>query len=237
MKDKAQVNDENVGPHASKSQKDIWYKADTIPKWISACAAVLIPVVIGIGSCSIQESISKQSLANVIERPKQEGDDYLREWASKLLVRYSPEPFSPKAQEQLASGGLANLIGGSLGSLFQSPDLSKAAITKTTPSGSFILVFDLHTGRELFQVDAGPGFSPFTPTAWIAWSRDSSRLAALWQAPPYAVAIDVATGKKLGSYKPKTPRGVIGIGFNPDGHSVFITDGENLSESWELPSN
>lgn len=138
-----QASDENVAPQPSqKAKKDAWDKAQIV-------ATAFIPVVIGFGSYFIQQSITKESVASVyvgiattiLERPRQEGDSDLQEWARKLLVRYSPEPFSPKAQEQLESGGLRQLKPGEglnpgvgWGPYFGSPDGKKTAII--TPPGT-----------------------------------------------------------------------------------------------------
>src|SRR6267378_2713383 len=100
--------------HLFKTQKDIW----------DILQVLLIPTAIGFGSVWIQKSIAKESVAKdyveiattILERPKQEGDDALRKWATNLLVHHAPkgDEFNPKAQEQLESQGLglAALSGG-----------------------------------------------------------------------------------------------------------------------------
>jgi hypothetical protein len=72
--------------HLFKTQKDIWDILQVI-------SAALIPVAIGLASYWIQKSIAKQSVAKdyvgiaatILQGPKQEGADDLREWARKLL--------------------------------------------------------------------------------------------------------------------------------------------------------
>lgn len=92
--------------HLFKTQKDIW-------DMIQVGSAVLVPIVIGVGSCQIQESILKKDYVgiavSILEKPKDDEHNALRDWAVNLLVRYSPEPFSPKAKDQLESEGLARL--------------------------------------------------------------------------------------------------------------------------------
>jgi hypothetical protein len=116
------TDEENVAPQSPKSQKDGWDRSDIISKWVSAIAAVAVPIVILVGSCQIQKSVAEQSVQvqksiaqqslakdyvgfaiSILERPEQEGNSDLREWATKLLVHHAPEgdEFNPKAQEQL----------------------------------------------------------------------------------------------------------------------------------------
>src|SRR5258707_13529752 len=104
-------------PTSTKSQKDNWDKADTLSKWISAVAAVVIPIVIGVATSRIQKSISDQSVAKdyvgiattILERPKGEQETNLRQWAVDLLNQYSTIKLSPQQHEELKSGGLIGL--------------------------------------------------------------------------------------------------------------------------------
>ena len=241
--------------HSTKSRKDRWDKAQVV-------IAALIPIAIGVGSYWIQESISKESVAKdyvgiattILERPKQEGDNDLREWARKLLVRYSPEPFSPKAQEQLESGGIS--VGQGIthpNALSASPNGKKLVMTTTLGMGAagslpgslrgsgmfrhalvglIAEVYDLQTGKMISQFEAGPD-SVQRPT--LVWSPDSSKLLIGWSiiGDFFASLFEVAEGKRLGFYSIKGGGEIQSAEFSEDGRSVNIKTADGKTEVWQ----
>lgn len=245
----AQTNGENVAAQqSSKSQKDIWDKAQIL-------FAALIPVVIGFGSYFIQQSITKESVAKdyvgiattILERPKGEEETDLREWAVNLLDQYSPIKFTPQQQKELKSGGLTglsllSLLSGreSLSAVSSSPDGQKAAVIKTIldrPGGRNIVeVYDPHTGGRICVFEAGTSQG----SSSLVWSQDGSKLLVgrSYSGIGYVIVFDVAQKKLLGEHQTKGPGGGIeGLNLSQDGQSVTITitrtDGK--SEFWQLP--
>ena len=251
--EEAPTNEENAPLDSPESQNVPWYKSEIVVKWVSAGAAVLIPIVIAVASWQIQASISGQAVAkdyvgfaiSIIEKPKQEGDEYLREWATKLLVRYSPELFSPQAQDQLQHGIFADLSGGgTFGPFAASPDQTKEAVTRTTytPDGPrapiphlVILVYDARSGNVISKIEGPTGMGWDGGGSRIVWSKDGSKLLVCW--PERIAAVDVVRGERLGLYQvPMSPSGSWGtkdVDFSPDGLSVTITDENGKITSWD----
>ena len=114
--------------------------------------------------------------------------------------------------EGLGTQRLAELSGGSFGSPFISPDLTKAAIIKKTsiplsgrpgehsmPSVYFLIIYDVGSGRQISQIEADSGYWPSESSfSKIVWFRDSSKLLVWWPNGGRVVAFDVARGKRLG---------------------------------------
>jgi hypothetical protein len=241
----------------AQRQKDGWDKAQVV-------IAALIPIAIGVGSYWIQESISKESVAKdyvgiaitILERPKQEEDNDLREWARKMLVRYSPEPFSPKAQEQLEFGGIG--LGQGIihpNALLGSPNGKKVVMTTTFSfldalanstgmlrdlHGHVLLgliaeVYDLQTGKMISQFEACPDLYN-DPRSF--GRQTSSKLLIGWSynGDFYVSLFEVAQGKQLGSYPIKSHGGEIqSAEFSEDGRSVNIKTADGKTEVWQLP--
>ena len=225
-----------INDHRSRSA-DIWDKAQVL-------STVLIAIVIGFGSYWIQQSISKESVAKdyvgiattVLERPKGEQDNDLREWAAKLLNQYSPIKFTPQQQEELKSGGLAlTSSGASLREFYESPDGKEEAAIFDIPDGRHVVeVTDLPTGRMISQFEAGAGSGP----SKLVWSQDESKLlfGLSRSGTGYLKLFDVARGKVLGEYHTQGPGGMIaGLNFSQDGQSVIITRTDGKSEVWQPP--
>jgi hypothetical protein len=251
--------------HLFKTQKDIWDILQVI-------SAVLIPLAIGLASYWIQKSISKQSVAKdyvaiattILERPKQEGDDALREWATKLLVRYSPEPFSPKAQEQLESEGLiqaltllgrGQLRGEEIEARSPSPDQKNEAMVTMRPGPGVgagipvVHVYNSATGIELYQsrvfesdhIPLGPG-API-----LVWSRDGRKLLVSSNDSGTArmTAFDVPQEdspthgvymKSLGTYEATAlSGGTDSLNFSDDGQSLILKKMDGTTEKRQLP--
>ena len=190
---------------------------------------------------------------SILERPEQEGNIDLRQWARKLLVRYSPEPFSPKAQEQLESEGLVGIsqIGpGEYAVRSFSPDGKKVALitlihNKAGPV-NFVRIYDLQTERQIAVFDAGEG----SGSPKFAWSPDSTKLIFAWtDFSRRAVAFDLTlpppaggnpfhplVGNVLGEYRTKPTSGFIdSISFSEDGRSVNIKTTDGKTQVWQLP--
>jgi len=202
-----------------------------------------------------QQSVAKDYVgiaATILERPKQEGADDLREWASKLLVRYSPEPFSPNAQAQLEWLGTGPETGPSreipttvsLGNYWiartPSPDRKRIALMRgiwmKPINRTTVEVYDTSIGSSVgvFEAGAQGGGSPA-----VVWSQDGSKLLVGWNYPPdtaTVTAIDVAQVKSLGSYKTEPPGGQIETPvFSSDGRSVIIKRVDGKTKEWQLP--
>jgi hypothetical protein len=227
--------------HLFKSQKDIW-------DIVQVVSAMSIPIVIGFGSYWIQKSIAKESVAKdyvgiattILEKPKQEGADDLREWARKLLVRYSPEPFSPQAQEQLQNRGLSQYSP----PRSRSPDGTKEAITRQSPGGYwYVSVIDPRTGRE-----TGLGLGP---AGWsrLVWSPDGSKLLVCWENEGRVAGFNfpketditgaIPQHKPLGEYQALAPDsrpiGIKSLNFSEDGRSIIMELADGEYKVWQLP--
>jgi hypothetical protein len=268
------TDEENVAPQSPKSQKDGWDRSDIISKWVSAIAAVAVPIVILVGSCQIQKSVAEQSVQvqksiaqqslakdyvgfaiSILERPEQEGNSDLREWATKLLVHHAPEgdEFNPKAQEQLKR--LERAQHGPPQGHFEnsfSPDGKKAASIllpiRPGPGGeyNFVTIYDLQEERRIASFDAGIGYD----SPQFVWSKDSSKLLISFNSPyGKVVAYDLAgptyqergapypsVGKLLGEYRTKASKEKIdSLSFSEDGRSVIIKTTDGTTEVWQLP--
>lgn len=125
--------------------KSVWDKLESISKITSAIA---VPVVIALGGWWIQDSIMQQSIGkdyvalavSVLEKPKAEVDQGLRDWAVDILDDYAPRRFSPDTIARLKKGS-ASLPG----SIF----LGDSAIVVPMPDGQ-LAAFDVHTGKLLW---------------------------------------------------------------------------------------
>jgi hypothetical protein len=204
-----------------------------------------------------QQSIAKDYVGiavSILEKPEDEGYSDLRDWAVDLLRSNSPLKFTQQQLDELKKGGLgpqrlAELSGAILGPLFTSPDLKKVAMTKTTspplsgrpgehrpPDMYSVLLYDLHTGREISQLDAGSGNWPFEPSK-VVWSRDSLKLLVWWQSVGRVIAFDVTEGKQLGYYQDEFPPNSVieSLNFGDDARSVIIKRVNGKIDVWQLP--
>jgi len=195
---------------------------------------------------------------SILEKPNDEERSALRDWAVEILNEKSPLKFTREQRDELKNEGLmtqrlAELSGGSFGSPFLSPDLTKAAIIKKTstplsgrpgehplPSEYFLIIYDLHTGRQLSQFEADSGnWSSESSSSKIVWFRDSSKLLICWQDGGRLVAFDVAHGKRLGDRQTFNPNNgrfdIRDVVFSQDGLSAVITDGDGQIDVWQLP--
>jgi hypothetical protein len=199
-------------------------------------------------STELQRAMTQQSIGkdyvgiavSILERPKDEEHNALRDWAVNLLVRYSPEPFSPKAKEQLEYRGLTEYRQSAPRSL--SPDGTKEAMTRQSPGGYWYLsVIAPGTSRDISMVDV-------SPAGWslLVWSKDGSKLLVCWQNEGRVAAFDVPKepsisgvvprSKLLGDYQTKGSSGRIeSLSFSPDGRSVTINEADGKTEVWQLP--
>jgi WD40 repeat protein len=242
----AQPDGENVAaPQSSKSQKDFWDK-------IQIVSGVAIPVVIGLGSYFIQQSITKESVAKdyvgiattILESQKGEKATNLREWAVSLLGQYSPIPLSPDSKRELKSGGLtglslSGLLSGreSFSAISSSPDGKQVALMKTIldRGRSIVEVFDSQTFERISHFDVGTRQG--SPS--LVWFRDGSKLLVCrsHSGIGYVSVFDVAQGKLLGEeHQTKGPDGEIeNVSFSEDGLSINIKKADGKSEVWPPP--
>jgi WD40 repeat protein len=150
--------DSVVAPTGYKSATmTLWEKLESSTKIISAVA---IPIVIAVGGWWIQNSITKQSISkdyvtlaiSVLEKPKADIDQGLRDWAVDLLNEYAPRKFPRETVARLKSGSLdlsaltAMLSSKAATNLAIAPDGFRVAIGSRD---KLIRVFNLRTGQEL----------------------------------------------------------------------------------------
>lgn len=242
----AQANAQNVPPQSR--QKDNWDRADTISRWISAIALVIIPIAIGVATYRIQKSIARQLVTKdylriattILERPKS-SDNNLRDWAVTLLNRYSPLKFTPQQEEELKSVGFGQPSGSeSVSALSLSPDGKKLAVMKTKPLGNLVFrhdveLYDIHTQNMISQFEAGVGAGGIR----LVWSQDGSKLLAdrSHSGVTYLVLFDVVQGKLLGGrvINGIEKQGTEGLRFSEDGQNVIMERTDGKSEVWQLP--
>lgn len=83
---------------------------DPVEKWASVTSKLLVPLVIATGAWWVQRAISEQTAAtqyvaiaiSILSNREQERD--LRQWAVRVLDRYSTVPLSEPLQLQLVEG-------------------------------------------------------------------------------------------------------------------------------------
>jgi len=135
----------------------VWDKLESSSKIISAIA---IPIVIAIGGWWIQNSITRQSISkdyvalaiSVLEKPKAEIDQSLRDWAVDLLNEYAPSKFPADTISRLKSGSISL---GALTAVLASKASSRIAIAPDAHSIAVggrdmaISIFDLRTAQPL----------------------------------------------------------------------------------------
>lgn len=141
-------------------KQTIWEKLEAASKIISAIA---IPIVIAIGGWWIQNSITKQSISkdyvalaiSVLEKPKGEIDQSLRDWAVDLLDEYAPNKFPAETVSRLKAGSI------SLGALTAALSSKASDRVAVSPDGhsvaiggrdKAIRIFDMATARMLAQL-------------------------------------------------------------------------------------
>ena len=249
-------------------------RLERITTILQAVSAILVPIVVAVAGLIIQESIAKQSAqiqksaaeqsvakdyvgiaTTILERPKAEGYDALRDWAVDLLKKNTPLEFTQKQLDELKSGGLGlgqgtidllnhiSSLRQSLRALASSPDGKRLPIIVARPyqKGSYFFgeVYDFLTGKRIF--DFGPGYPAFAQPPTLVWSHDSSKLLVGHSIPSgtaqppslgYLSAFD-AQGKSLGTHE--VP-GLQSFEFREDDRNVSITttDGKPAPD-WPLP--
>src|ERR1700722_14352819 len=199
-----------------------WDKLESSTKIISAIA---IPVVIAIGGWWIQNSITRQSISKdyvtltigVLEKPKADIDQSLREWAVDLLAEYAPTKFPTGTITRLKSGSI-NL--GTLSSILSSKTGNRIAIApdgRTIAVGGrdvVIRIIELTTGRVLYQLKGHTDMVTsvsFTPDGQRLFSGSLDNTAREW---------DIATGKSI-SVIPLT-QAVYDVVISADGAQLVI---------------
>jgi WD40 repeat protein len=144
---------------AGEKTSSVWESAETFSKVISAIA---IPIVIAVGGWWIQNSITKQSISkdyvalaiSVLEKPKSEIDQGLRDWAVDLLDEYAPSKFPVETISRLKSGSI-NL--GALTAALSSKASNKIGIAPdgrvaVGGEGGTIRLFSLKAGTMLVEL-------------------------------------------------------------------------------------
>jgi WD40 repeat protein len=137
-----------------------WDNLEAVSKIISAIA---IPVVIAIGGWWIQNSITKQSISkdyvalaiSVLEKPKGDIDQSLRDWAVDLLDEYAPSKFPAETVSRLKAGSISL---GALTAALSSKASGRVAISPVGRSVAIggrdnaIQIVDLATGGVLAKL-------------------------------------------------------------------------------------
>ena len=255
--------------HLFKTQKDFF-------DILQIGATVLIPIVIGVATYRIQKSIAKQSVGvqrsiaeqsvakdyvqmavSILEKPKDEGQNALREWAVDLLNLESKSilPFTPQQLDELKSGGLGlgkgtidllnhlSSLRQSLRALASSPDGKRLAVIVARPyyKGSYFFgeLYDFLTGKMIHDFGSLGQAIGQPPT--LVWSHDSSKLLLGYSIPsgsaqiPSAGSLSAfdAQGKLLGTHE--VP-GLQNFEFREDDRNVSITttDGKPAPD-WPWP--
>ena len=211
--------------HLFKTQKDICDKLQVL-------STVLIPIVIGVASYPIQKSIAEQSVRvqksiaqqslakdyvgfaiTILERPEQEGNSDLREWATKLLVHHAPSILLP--------------IRPGPGNLVRIYDLQDARQIAT---------FDAGVGY-----DYPPRFrwSRDSSKLLISFNTPYGKVVAydLAQSPSEGLTDPrhPSVGKLLGEYRTKAGEKIDSFSFSEDERSVVIKTTDGTTEVWQLP--
>jgi WD40 repeat protein len=188
-------------------------------------AAVAIPIVIAIGGWWIQNSITGQSISkdyvllaiSVLEKPKDEIDQGIRDWAVDLIDATSPTKFSQETIARLKTGSI-NL--GSLSAILSSkssgvaisPDGKSLAVTARGDMA--IRIFNLQTGQLTTQLRGHTGevtVLAFTPDGKKLFSGSLDKTVKTW---------DSSTGAVLESWG--FPDAVYGLAVNSDGKTVVV---------------
>ncbi|HEY1712285.1 MAG TPA: protein kinase [Solirubrobacteraceae bacterium] len=96
-----------------------------------------------------------------------------------------------------------------------------------TGSGSRLLAWNAHTGRELFRLGKSLGVSAFD------FSPDSRRLA-VGTASGTLVVLDARSGHQIGPRIQAAGAEIANDSFSPDGHTVAVSSDDHTVSIWDL---
>ena len=96
-----------------------------------------------------------------------------------------------------------------------------------TGSGSTLLAWDAHTGRQLFRLGDSAGAEAFDV------APDSRRLA-VGIAGGALIVLDARSGKRLGPPIQAAGGAIDQVSFSPDDHSVAVSSADHTASVWDL---